>query len=176
MVQEIIAYALETVRGQTVFRLRKKGATIGEHVKLLSSLIDPNTACLIEIGNYVTITNATVYAHDASTKIFLGYTKIAKTKIGNCVFIGAGSIILPGVSIGNNVIVGAGSIVRNNIPDNSVVIGNPAKVICTLDEYIARNKERMKRTLVYEKTISEMSMEEKMKMCRELCGKVGFEI
>ncbi len=61
-----------------------------------------------------------ILAHDASTKIFLDYTKISNVKIGNNVFIGAGAIILPGSIIEDNVIIGAGSIVSKRIPANSV--------------------------------------------------------
>ena len=64
-------------------------------------------------------------------------------EIGNNVFIGAGSIVLPGVTIGDNVVIGAGSIVSRNIPTNSVAVGNPAKVICTLDEYIDKQRRKM---------------------------------
>ena len=53
----------------------------------------------------------------------------ANTYIGNNSVIGVRSIILPGVKIGNNVIVGAGSVVTKDIPDNSIVAGNPAKII-----------------------------------------------
>lgn len=49
--------------------------------------------------------------------------------IGNDCWIGGGSIILPGVSIGNNCVIGAGSVVTKDIPDDSVAVGNPAKVI-----------------------------------------------
>lgn len=176
VIQRIISYILATMKGQTIRQLRRKGAKIGKDVQLLASLIDPNTACLIEIGDNVIITNATVYAHDASTKMYLGYTKISKTIIGNYVFVGAGSIILPGVTIGNYVIVGAGSIVRESIPDNCVVAGNPAKVICSFDEYIERNKGRMKNAPIYDKAISEMSMAEKERMCKEVGNKIGYEI
>lgn len=55
-------------------------------------------------------------------------------KIGNNVQIGAGSIILAGVTIGDNVIVGAGSIVTKNIPSNCVAVGSPAKSIKKLEE------------------------------------------
>lgn len=64
--------------------------------------------------------------------------------IGNEVFVGAGSIILPGVHIGNRVIIGAGSVVTKDIPDNSVAAGNPAKVICPIDEYLEREKGKMR--------------------------------
>lgn len=49
---------------------------------------------------------------------------------------------MPGVSIGDNVIVGAGSVVTRSFPDNVVVGGNPARVICTLEEYYKKNLER----------------------------------
>ncbi len=49
--------------------------------------------------------------------------------IGNDVWIGAGTQILPGVTIGNNVVIGSGSVVVKDIPDNSVAVGNPCKVI-----------------------------------------------
>ncbi len=49
--------------------------------------------------------------------------------IGDNAWIGGNSVIVPGVTIGNNVVVAAGSIVVNDIPDNVVVAGNPAKII-----------------------------------------------
>ena len=52
-----------------------------------------------------------------------------RVNIGKNVWIGSGSIILPGVSIGDNAIIGAGSVVTRNIPENSIAVGNPAKVI-----------------------------------------------
>ena len=101
-----IGMIVSLLRHQTVWQLRRNGAIIGNNVSFNSASIDYNSAALIEIGDNVTISMATVLAHDASTKIPLGYTKIAKTVIGNNVFIGAGSIILPGARIGNNVIIG----------------------------------------------------------------------
>ena len=49
--------------------------------------------------------------------------------IGNNVWIGGSAVILPGVTIGDNVVIGAGSVVVKNIPDNSVAVGNPCRVI-----------------------------------------------
>lgn len=56
--------------------------------------------------------------------------------IGNNVFVGANSVILPSVEIGDNVVIGAGSIVAKNIPSNSIAIGNPCKVIKKNHAYI----------------------------------------
>lgn len=49
--------------------------------------------------------------------------------VGDNCFVGTRSILMPGCQLGNNVIVGAGAVVRGKIPDNSIVIGNPAKVV-----------------------------------------------
>jgi maltose O-acetyltransferase len=50
-------------------------------------------------------------------------------RIGNNVWIGGGAIVLGGVTIGDNVVVGAGSVVARDVPANSLVVGNPARVI-----------------------------------------------
>jgi serine acetyltransferase len=51
-------------------------------------------------------------------------------------------MILPGVSIGQNCVIGCGAVVTKDIPDNSVAVGVPAKVIETIEEYYLKNKER----------------------------------
>lgn len=62
-----------------------------------------------------------------------------KPKIGNNVFIGTNSVILGNIVIGDNVIVGACSYVNTDIPSNSIAVGNPAKIIKTIDdEYITK--------------------------------------
>lgn len=53
----------------------------------------------------------------------------AKIRIGNDVWVGGNASILPGVTIGNNCVIGAGSVVNRDIPDNSVAVGNPCRVI-----------------------------------------------
>lgn len=53
--------------------------------------------------------------------------------VGNNVWIGAGVHVMPGVTIGNNVVIGGGSVVVKDIPDNSVAVGNPCKVIKHLE-------------------------------------------
>ena len=76
------------------------------------------------------MSGTTVLAHDGSTKKILGYSKVGNVVIGNNVFVGYGSIILPNVRIGNNVIVGAGTIVSKDIPDNVVVVqGKEVRIV-----------------------------------------------
>lgn len=80
--------------------------------------------------------------HDGGTLIYRQYIpdlEITKPiKIGDNVYIGNNVIILPGVTIGNNVVIGAGAVVSKSIPDNSVAVGVPARVIKTADEYFEK--------------------------------------
>lgn len=89
---------------------------------------------LISIGNNVTITSGVkLLTHDGSTWLIRDKRGrryfYAKITIGNNVFIGVNSLIMPGVIIGNNVIIGAGSVVTKSIPNGLIVAGNPARII-----------------------------------------------
>jgi len=95
---------------------------------------------LIEIGDNVTITHGVSFVtHDGGVEIFRkefpGINVFGKIVVGNNVFIGIKSIILPGVTIGSNVVIAAGSVVTRNIPDNVVAGGVPARVIESINEY-----------------------------------------
>lgn len=150
-------YTLEEWSDEIVRELRRKGAEIGENVDLINATIDQITPFMLKIGNNVTITNCRILLHDGSTKKFLGYTKSGKVTIGDNVFIGANSVILPNTTIGNRVIIGAGTVVAQDIPDNSVVIGNPCRIICTCEEYIERQKKRMENLPVFDFEGSELN-------------------
>ena len=60
---------------------------------------------------------------------YQGNTEIRPVIIGDGCWIGARTIILPGVKIGKNSIIGAGAVVTKNVPENAIVGGNPAKII-----------------------------------------------
>jgi acetyltransferase-like isoleucine patch superfamily enzyme len=116
------------------------GIKFGNNVRITSFPRFGSEPYLIEIGNDVTITRGVAFVnHDGGVAVFRkalpGLNVYAKIKVGNNVFIGINSIILPGVTIGNNVVIGAGSIVNKDIPDNVVVAGVPVKIIKTIDEY-----------------------------------------
>lgn len=138
---------LELLRGepQNLDKLLRRGLKVGKDFGRMGGvIIDPSHCYHITIGDNVTLApRVHILAHDSSTTMFLGKTRVANVHIGNNVFIGASSIVLPGVTIGDNVVIGAGSVVTKDIPSNSVAVGNPAKVICSLDEYLAREKAKM---------------------------------
>ena len=125
--------------------LIKRGMKVGEAFnRQQGCFLDPTHCFLITIGDDVTMSiRVTVMAHDASTKKNLGYTKIGQVHIGNHVFIGANTTILPGVTIGDYAVIGAGSIVTHDVPARTVVAGVPAKEICDVDEYVARFQSQM---------------------------------
>lgn len=168
------------LRGQyTTEKLISMGMEVGMNFKRLNDVIlDPSHCWLITIGNNVTMApRVHVLAHDASTKQYLGYTKIGRVNIGDNVFIGAETVILPNVSIGKNVIIGANSTVTKDIPDNSVAVGSPARVISTLDEYLDKEKKSKEISPYFgeEYTLrKKVSMEKRKEMKEILKNKKGY--
>ena len=125
-------------------KYRLRGYSVGGGTYIYSNCkIDKTKNASISIGENCVLTGCTILAHDASTRKYFGETYFAPIKIGDNCFIGMHSIILPGVSVGDNSIVGAGSVVTRDVPPNSVVAGNPAKVIKTVDELIKKRRMGM---------------------------------
>jgi acetyltransferase-like isoleucine patch superfamily enzyme len=96
-----------------------------------------NGAAGITMGDRVTLAHGVMIFSDSgpNTSPWLQqhYPITAKpVTIGNDVWIGARAMILPGVTIGDKCVIGAGALVKEDVPPNSVVAGNPAKVIKTL--------------------------------------------
>ena len=171
---------LYRLRGEyTTEKLVSMGMTVGKNFGRLNGVIlDPSHCWLITIGDNVTMApRVHILCHDASTKTFLNYTKIGRVTIGDNVFIGAESVVLPGVSIGSNVIIGANSTVTHDVPDNTVVAGSPARVLCSLEEYLAKERNRMAVSTCYgeEYTLRQnVSMEKRMEQKAALDGKIGY--
>lgn len=138
-------------RGDHAAYLRFIGVKIGEGCLISASVHNFGTEpWLIEIGDNVSITDGVIFlTHDGSSRLFRKKitgmnpkygNRFGAIRIGNDCFIGINSIIMPGVTIGSNSIIGAGSVVTNDVPQSSVVAGNPARLICTIDEYIKKYK------------------------------------
>jgi maltose O-acetyltransferase len=159
--------------------LKRNGLVFGENIYIGDGcIIDPSFRWLITIGNDVTLTNnVTILAHDASTKKHLNYTRIGKVNIGSRVFIGVGTIILPGVTIGNDVVIAAGSVVTHDIPDKSVAKGNPARVTGSIDEFVARKQMEMNNNPIFEMEYTiegGITPEKKREMQEKLDDRCGY--
>ena len=129
--------AYSSINSSWIIRLqRSRGVKIGENCHfspyVLIDLIYPS---MVSIGNNVTIgSNTMIFAHYNPTANSLlkenAYPReVKQTTINDGAVIGPGSIITMGATIGKNSIIGAGSVVSNTIPDFSVALGNPARVI-----------------------------------------------
>lgn len=120
--------------------LRAAGMSIGENVGLVNCTLDSLFPFLIEIGSNVLITHATVLAHDASPVVFGKRTRVGRIRILDRCFIGAGVVILPGVTVGPDAIVGASAVVSRDVPAGSIVAGNPARVVGRVEHWLAKKE------------------------------------
>ncbi|MDG4714776.1 acyltransferase [Winogradskyella marincola] len=146
--------------------LRKKGIKIGNDIFMTPDVksisIDITRPSLIEIGNNVRVNkNLTLVTHDGAFYVLKNLynefmPKSGRIKVGNNVYFGRNCTVLMNVEIGDNCIIGFGSVVTRSIPANSVAVGVPAKVICTIEEYYERRKiESVQQALDYARSIHE---------------------
>ena len=131
--------------------LRNGGAKIGDNCIIRSpktALIDMTRPCLITIGNNVDMNrHFQILTHDWSSSVFRNkyhdfVNSSGQVTIGNNIYFGTNVTILKGVTIGDNCIIGADSLVTHDIPANSVAAGVPCRVICSLDDYFKKRKEK----------------------------------
>ena len=115
---------------------KKRGLNCGKNVSVMGNVNFGSEPYLIDIGDAVRISfDVAFITHDGGTFAFRhldkykNTTAFGKIVIGNHTFIGARSIIMPGVRIGNNCVIGAGSIVFTNVAPNVTVMGNPATIL-----------------------------------------------
>lgn len=124
-------------------RLQADGLVIGSGCFIgRGVLIDPVCCWLITIGDRCVLApDVMILAHDASTKRAMGYTRVRRTSIGDRVYIGARAIVLPGVTIGSDAIVGAGAVVSRDVGAGEMVVGNPARVVGTVDAHADKHRQ-----------------------------------
>lgn len=137
-----LRYRVDAARRGHASAARRRGVAIGDGCRILSKVVT-SEPWLVTIGDRVTVSSeVTLVTHDGSGWLVRDEDgrryRYARIEIGSDVFIGARSIILPGVRIGDRVVVGAGSVVTKSIPAGTVVAGNPARRVADFESFAAR--------------------------------------
>lgn len=122
---------------------RKIGVKLGNNNFIADKNAWSSEPYLITIGNYCQITAGVRFlthggGHVLRDKI-ADFDTFGKIQVGDWVYIGSNSLIMPGVTIDDHVLVAAGSVVTKSIPSGVVVAGNPARIICDIEDYRKRN-------------------------------------
>ena len=159
--------------------LKRRGLVIGEGCEILNGYEFGSEPYLVEIGDKVRIARGVnITTHDGGVWVLRNLCpelsdvdRFSKVKIGDNCHIGLNATIMPGVAIGNNCVVGAGAVVTHDIPDNSVAVGVPARVIETVDEYRRKSEGSFLHTKMMRWA------EKRAVVVREICdsGKSDFD-
>lgn len=147
---------------------RSLGVKMGEGCEIYSTANFGSEPYLITLGNHVRIAHGVSFVtHDGGVWVLRGMyeelcdiDKFGPITVGDNVHIGMNAFIMPGVKIGSNCIIGCGAIVTHDVPDGSVAVGVPARVIETVEEYLEKNKNAFEHT-------KKMSAEEKKRFLNE---------
>lgn len=122
---------------------RHIGVNIGEN-NLIGKNHWSSEPYLISIGNNCQLTDCKIFTHGGGGCIrdkHPDFDLFGKVNIGNWVYIGSNALIMPGVTIGDHSLIAAGSVVTKTVKPYTVVAGNPAREICSINEYYNRNKK-----------------------------------
>ncbi len=124
-----------------VAHARSLGVVVGENCRLISCHFG-SEPYLVSLGDHVSATSASFITHDGGVWVFRGEWPdadiVAPITVGSNVFLGAGVMVMPGVTIGDDVVVGARSLVTHDIASGCVAAGVPAKPLRSLEEYRAK--------------------------------------
>jgi acetyltransferase-like isoleucine patch superfamily enzyme len=129
--------------------LRKLGVRIGENCWIYTTNFSTEPY-LVQIGNHVAISRDVAFVtHDTSGWIFEDHPEMdvyGTITVGDHTYFGVSCVVLPGTQIGSHCVIAAGSVVRGVIPDGSVVMGSPAKVVMKtplLKQLLVNHKNRL---------------------------------
>jgi len=155
----------QTSSDRYVDYLRKNNIKIGHNAHFVDPRtmhIDLTRPSLIEIGDNVFFTSwCSILTHDFTTRVFCNLyddllPSAGKVIIGNNVYFNQRCTVLKNVTIGDNCILGYASTITKDIPANSVAVGTPAKVICTVEEYYKKRREKfIEEAFIYARSIKE---------------------
>lgn len=132
---------------RSYFRLqfyKNAGIRIGKNVYISpKAFIDSSKPDMIKIGDNCMITRGCIILCHSDAKQgglmkLWGKREYGKVDIGNNIFLGVNTVIMPGVTIGDNVIIGAMSLIDKNIPSNCLAFGIPARKVKNLDEVLKK--------------------------------------
>lgn len=151
IIQSIYLFYIQKSGRREIDYLRKNGCDIDKSVRINCDLKTfGSEPYLISIGpNSLIAQDVRFITHDGGMSVLNNLNKFdgkimkkyGRIIVGENTFIGMGTYIMPNVKIGNNCVVGARSLVTKDVPDNSVVVGVPAKVIYNIDVYYEKSKD-----------------------------------
>ncbi|MGN0647452.1 MAG: acyltransferase [Oscillospiraceae bacterium] len=172
-IRKIYRFLYKTIVGKInqLKYAKKKGVNMGDNVHIYGNVSWGSEPWIISLGNNVHITDGVRFiTHDGGTLLYrdkIPDLEITKPiTLGDDVYVGNNVLFMPGVTVGSNVIIGAGAVVTRSIPDNSVAVGVPAKVVKTADEYL----EKIQRESLH---LGHLKYEEKDKALKEYFGYKG---
>ncbi len=131
----------DEINRDRIARLRRRGVRIGRDCQILTEEFSTEPF-LVEIGDRVIVAGGVQFlTHDGSAaRLRARHPRVqilGPIRVGSDTYIGQSAIILFGVTIGARCVIGAGSVVRDDVPDGSVVMGNPAKVVLSTEMFEA---------------------------------------
>lgn len=134
--------SLEQQDAAIVRALRASGVRVGERCRIYSRNFSTEPF-LVSLGDDVCVAGGVSFlTHDGAARLLAkrrpGVQKFGRITVGDACFIGQNAIIMPGTSIGKDCIVGAGAVVSGDIPANSLVVGNPGRVVGRASLYLER--------------------------------------
>lgn len=121
---------------------QKAGVKMGKN-NYIASRFWGSEPYLISIGDNCYITaGVKLFTHGGGQVLrekYPDFDCFGKIELGDFVYLGNNALVMPGITIGNNVLVAAGSVITKSVPSNVVVGGNPAKILCSIDDYEKKN-------------------------------------